>query len=930
MSVKKTIAIQHLLFTTLFFAGLLQAGAQTSSWLLPLGTSGGSRSNPTLTGAQKIDSIQIKWRNSRLKNSSVLLVGAIRSEANDSTQQIIGITEGSKRVTILKGNGFLEAEFPIALQDPTVSSLTLTGLFATGGTPHPDLIGLGIERQFNGPDTTNGWLLDRDGNPRFKLGLLASDERESVPNRMSDSNRILTILPFAMRRLNPDTLAVFATVTQNKFQPDGNYQMLNSIRRYLLAEQSGKVIALGIPISITPKLYAQPPAVLSNQGHQYLAVSTTRYSFSPPISRTNPATSSGTAHALNYNIDSAIAPVLIANNSSPDAFSLTSQLSSLGPSADNKFFRITAEQGNQGGAISLYDIESGDLVESIAPDPSAKGWHIVVANIDDQALSGSDYLVRNPGPEIVATAINDNSENVVYLLRWNSSAPKPPGQSSNFHYFAKQRIDGEVMAAGDIVQEGERLIELILAEGNKLSILQLEPYTNTTAFENDRPLKTLKSFTLNSNIVSVAIADIDGDKENDIIVSTVESTYAIGKIQPNPFPVAGESLGKKVCIDDTLRLYWNRQTLGSGTDIEARVIGPNNFSRTLDVKQRKNDSIHIQVGSGLSTNEPGAYQLVIQDSEFPWIRQVSEPFHIAVPTLDQFLFDGVVSVTPGAILRDTISSCCINPEDIFLERQIVGRNEIERPFGSLQIGDTTIIVTTIVPCPGVDGCEAIDEGAEILYRLQTKDVGTRSANILRIQVPQAENISVEEPANPDENRTRTLFWKASEFPCSSLIISIANVGESNWQEIGTFDASAESVEFEVPPGYFDSLRICIRCADDQGCTFGSASFKVNRVTGAYIAPNPFNPGGLDISGQGATIVYALQETGNVSISIYDGARALVRKVVEGEVRNVGRNRDFWDGRNSLGEIVANGTYICVISSDAGEQIVLYLAVVKSQ
>ncbi|MGE3802310.1 MAG: hypothetical protein AB7H80_14940, partial [Candidatus Kapaibacterium sp.] len=763
---------------------------------------------------------------------------------------------------------------------------------------------------------------------RFKLGIFASDEQTSVPNRLNDSNRIFTILPFAIRRLDPNTLAAFATITQNKFQPDGSDQMINSVRRYLLSEQSNDVTGLGDPIYITPKLYAQPPAVLSTQGGQYLAISTVRYSFTPPISRVNPATSSSTAHTLSYNIDSEINPTLIANNFSPDAVSLTSQLSPLGPSTDN--LRITTEQGNQGGKISLYDIESGDLVESIAPDPSAKGWHIVIANIDDPALSGSGYLVNNPGPEIIATAINDNSENVVYLLRWNSRDPKPPGQSSNFHYFAKQRVNGRVMAAGDIVKEGEKLIELILAEENKLSILQLEPYTNTAAFENDRPLKTLKSFTLNSNIVSVAIADIDGDKENDIIVSTVESTYAIGRILPNPFPVAGESLGKKVCIDDTLRLYWNRKTLGSGTDIEARVIGPNSFSRTLDVKQRKNDSIHIQVSTGLSTTEPGAYQLVIQDSEFPWIRQVSEPFHIAVPTLGQFLFDDVGSVTPGAILRDTISSCCINPEDIFLERQIVGRDQVERPFGSLEIGDTTIVVTTVVPCPGIEGCEAIDEGAQILYRLQTKDVGIRSANILRIQVPQAENVSVEEPANIDESRTRTLVWKASEFPCGSLIISIANVGESNWQEIGTFDASAESVEFEVPPGYFDSLRVCIRCADDQACTFGSATFKVNRVTGAYIAPNPFDPEGPDISGQGATIVYALQETGNVSISIYDGARALVRKVVESEARNIGRNRDFWDGRNSLGEIVANGTYICVISSDAGEQIVLYLAVVKSQ
>jgi flagellar hook assembly protein FlgD len=76
-------------------------------------------------------------------------------------------------------------------------------------------------------------------------------------------------------------------------------------------------------------------------------------------------------------------------------------------------------------------------------------------------------------------------------------------------------------------------------------------------------------------------------------------------------------------------------------------------------------------------------------------------------------------------------------------------------------------------------------------------------------------------------------------------------------------------------------------------------------------------------------VYRLKVTANVNITIFDASRTVTRRLMEGvEMEGGKRHIAFWDGRNSRGDIVANGTYICVIESGSGEQIVLPVIVMK--
>jgi fibronectin type 3 domain-containing protein len=78
-------------------------------------------------------------------------------------------------------------------------------------------------------------------------------------------------------------------------------------------------------------------------------------------------------------------------------------------------------------------------------------------------------------------------------------------------------------------------------------------------------------------------------------------------------------------------------------------------------------------------------------------------------------------------------------------------------------------------------------------------------------------------------------------------------------------------------------------------------------------PNPFKP-----STQPTTINYKLTQDANVRLYIYDiGGRMVYSKAFDAGT-NGGRaseNDVPWDGKNMSGEIVANGAYICVITSD---------------
>ncbi len=92
-------------------------------------------------------------------------------------------------------------------------------------------------------------------------------------------------------------------------------------------------------------------------------------------------------------------------------------------------------------------------------------------------------------------------------------------------------------------------------------------------------------------------------------------------------------------------------------------------------------------------------------------------------------------------------------------------------------------------------------------------------------------------------------------------------------------------------------------------SFKSTSLSSEPKTYAY--PNPFSPLRHNVYGGDGHVRFQYHTTGStaVTVTVYDFGMNLVKTVVENKPRPVfGDYAEVWDGRNELGEIVANGVY----------------------
>ena len=97
-----------------------------------------------------------------------------------------------------------------------------------------------------------------------------------------------------------------------------------------------------------------------------------------------------------------------------------------------------------------------------------------------------------------------------------------------------------------------------------------------------------------------------------------------------------------------------------------------------------------------------------------------------------------------------------------------------------------------------------------------------------------------------------------------------------------------------------------------------------RDENVYAYPNPFDP-----EKETVKIRFSLSKSGNVTMKLYDSGGNLVRTLAEDRPMEARMEQSVtWDGRNEEGDVVANGVYFCVISSDKGERAVCKVAVLR--
>lgn len=149
----------------------------------------------------------------------------------------------------------------------------------------------------------------------------------------------------------------------------------------------------------------------------------------------------------------------------------------------------------------------------------------------------------------------------------------------------------------------------------------------------------------------------------------------------------------------------------------------------------------------------------------------------------------------------------------------------------------------------------------------------------------------------------------------------------------------DNIRFEITNGdaidvtLLDNTPILVQANVREQFPFLSSVISLRKldISASYINyPNPFKAGE-----QSTTIEYFLEQESQVSLKIYNVVGQLVRILADQETQSGDQKlrRYTWDGRNGTGQIVLNGVYFAVLTTQpqaGGEskQLVIKIAVIK--
>lgn len=946
------------LSTVLFWVLVLlaEAGAQpiTSTWWYPNGNPEGTRNNPTTTKLTDTATLQLIWRTESLKNSPVLLIGKIQ-QGNGNQQQIIGLQSGSHVLRFLDafGRNYDSVNYDLTIDPSNPYTLTLTGLFNSEATTLlgvgiPNLLGLGIERTQQGETQLNGILSQTNGRKGFSIRI------PTINSNKEASNRIAGVYPIAAFTIKGKQ-TVFAVASQNQFRnttPSTPDSIVNGVYRYT---NNGNEFVQTERYPIAPGVYPQAPAITITDSSKIPYITPSTLSLSDPAGQVTPAgqglpsTLTTRMYAVGLKVDDKLLHVETRRFTSQ-----TSQNDTLGET-NSYFVRLfdgrdrsqltypgeyrlvtTNFSNSRPGvpSITLLLTQDGlpiDQSRGIFSINTVKnlGWTILTGNVDGNDTSKQDPGVdgeypNNPGNEVLAAyrQLNGSDVDSNYLFFFQRNGAREPNNGGRvFWNYTAWPFKGRLMAIADIIRDADTAKqEIIIAHGDSLIVLQMNRYADVLLSTVDATrrqwFRPVKAFKLDSRIVTVAVADLEGNGINAIVVNTELSTYAIGKPVENPL---GEvSTNDEYCRGQLAQARWGIRNVGGGEQ-GLRVI-----ARSATGK----DSVIIAelkpaTDSGsftFSTNQllPGSYTLLLQDNALPTLSVASIPFTITGPSIKPLALPRDQYRPGDVITTQTIIRCADN---LRLEKAVGLGSAWEAIPATITYSEDTAFIHTTAPC--LDQCPT-QETTRMRFRL----VDTSLAGVESV----ADTITLRmEPVplllDSTSSRTRSLRWNPNLFDCDSVELTITTADASGSQQVSN---RAGQFDLDLPRNFAGTIttRICCGSSNGSSCTFAQTTFELEPIeVGTYAQPNPFNPmlrGGESI----VEIFYELELHGSVTITIYDASRALVRQLIRNNDKEAGLNVELWDGRNSEGSIVANGTYICVIESSSGEQSSIPILILK--
>ncbi|HRI31226.1 MAG TPA: VCBS repeat-containing protein, partial [Candidatus Kapabacteria bacterium] len=305
-------------------------------------------------------------------------------------------------------------------------------------------------------------------------------------------------------------------------------------------------------------------------------------------------------------------------------------------------------------------------------------WSIGVGDMDGvSANEVLPYYPNNPGDEIIVTQSSKEgafAANKISVLRYRIAAPvekinRPGTFLFPFDTLCSQRINGWVAAVNDFDGGDDRKAEVFVVDRSTVRILRMRNYADAR-FRFGAPFDTLRTIELpNETITALAVADLEGDGKNDIIITTLSKTFCFGSLLEGSIRLTSQKQQQippqTYCLGDTVNITWTN--LLRGQDI-INIF----FQRYTDSAQwtSRRDTLFANVANNAATGQVSLVltqpalgrqgRIIIQSANSPdiidssaYLRFAQSKITIDYPTQDS-------TVVTGSTIRFSGQASCVD------------------------------------------------------------------------------------------------------------------------------------------------------------------------------------------------------------------------------------------------------------------------------
>ena len=564
--------------------------------------------------------------------------------------------------------------------------------------------------------------------------------------------------------------------------------------------------------------------------------------------------------------------------------------------------------------------------------PSYKGgknhlWSVAVGNVDGNSSNQwLPYYPNNPGKEIIVTQSSREfavAGSKLSVLRYNTDfVPKtsPPNTYLfPFDTICTQTINGWVAAVNDIDLEKDEKDEIFLVDGSTLRVLKMRNYDDFL-FKTGRPFDTLFTISFkNETISAVAIADIEGDGLNDIIVTTYDSTYVIGSLITNILevinPVVESSPPEEYCVGDTIKIKWVNKMRGQNyvNILYYEYLNKSRTGRVIpidsNVVNTKDTVEYFYIVDNEVIGTDGRF--IVESAQYPYdINDSTAILRLNNPIL---VVDSLATKTyfPGDLVHFTGRVACVDSVRIEYGLESSTWTKVwSEPINF----DWTYDISAEIPCMDFFDCLEPDRDSILNARIIAyKEQWADTSNIFNLRI-----IPKPFPIHYDSCLTNcptiTFRWDKTQinFPCDTVIVSVSTSGSGTFSYLDKVARDKEEYVWLVPLNMPDSIFVRFCC--EASCVRTDTIIKHYKPSFIdIIAPNPFNP-----TREQMEITYQVPSATNVTIKILDQANRLVANIITSQQRQPNiAYCDRWNGLIWDGSLAQNGMYYLCLEMSNG-------------